>query len=122
MSWRGACHHARSQLGRVWRCRIVMRCTNSPFDVVSGRNGTCGGSYLYTAGVEGDGSTGLGTSNGTAGFYVQGLAYGQQAVQPGDVITGKTYTQVITCWRLGPTMGVSVAPAGGCARVECNGR
>ncbi|HET8628310.1 MAG TPA: S53 family peptidase [Thermomicrobiales bacterium] len=38
------------------------------FDVVSGSNGSCGGSYLCTAGAGYDGPTGLGTPNGTAAF------------------------------------------------------
>ncbi|HXX91192.1 MAG TPA: fibronectin type III domain-containing protein [Acidimicrobiales bacterium] len=37
-------------------------------DVVSGSNGSCGGSYLCTAGPGYDGPTGLGTPNGTAAF------------------------------------------------------
>jgi subtilase family serine protease len=41
---------------------------SSLFDVVSGSNGSCGGSYLCT-GVSGyDGPTGNGTPNGTGGF------------------------------------------------------
>ncbi|MDQ3864041.1 MAG: peptidase S8 [Actinomycetota bacterium] len=41
---------------------------SSLFDVISGSNGSCGGSYLCT-GVSGyDGPTGNGTPNGTAGF------------------------------------------------------
>jgi subtilase family serine protease len=38
------------------------------FDVVSGANGSCGGSYLCTAGVGFDGPTGWGTPNGTGAF------------------------------------------------------
>jgi len=38
------------------------------FDVTSGSNGTCGGSYLCTAGTGYDGPTGLGTPNGGSGF------------------------------------------------------
>ncbi len=37
-------------------------------DVTSGSNGSCGGSYLCTAGPGYDGPTGLGTPNGTTGF------------------------------------------------------
>jgi subtilase family serine protease len=37
-------------------------------DVTSGSNGSCGGSYLCTAGPGYDGPTGLGTPNGTAAF------------------------------------------------------
>jgi subtilase family serine protease len=42
--------------------------TSALFDVTSGSNGTCGGSYLCTAGAGFDGPTGLGTPNGTAAF------------------------------------------------------
>ena len=38
------------------------------FDVTSGSNGSCGGSYLCTGMVGYDGPTGLGTPNGTAAF------------------------------------------------------
>jgi subtilase family serine protease len=38
------------------------------YDVVSGSNGSCGGSYLCTAGAGYDGPTGLGTPNGVAAF------------------------------------------------------
>jgi subtilase family serine protease len=41
---------------------------SSMFDVVSGSNGSCGGSYLCTAKVGFDGPTGNGTPNGTSGF------------------------------------------------------
>lgn len=40
----------------------------SLFDVTDGSNGTCGGSYLCTAGTGYDGPTGLGTANGTGAF------------------------------------------------------
>ncbi len=42
--------------------------TSSLFDVTSGSNGSCGGSYLCTAVVGYDGPTGLGTPNGTGAF------------------------------------------------------
>ncbi len=38
------------------------------FDVVGGSNGSCGGSYLCTAGAGYDGPTGLGTPNGIGAF------------------------------------------------------
>ncbi len=41
--------------------------TGSLFDVISGNNGSCGGTSLCTAGAGWDGPTGLGTPNGTAG-------------------------------------------------------
>ena len=40
----------------------------SLFDVTSGSNGLCGGSYLCTALPGYDGPTGLGSPNGTGGF------------------------------------------------------
>jgi subtilase family serine protease len=40
--------------------------TSALFDVTSGSNGSCGGSYLCTAGAGYDGPTGLGTPNGAA--------------------------------------------------------
>lgn len=42
--------------------------TGNLFDVTSGSNGSCGGSYLCTAGPGYDGPTGLGTPDGTAAF------------------------------------------------------
>ena len=42
--------------------------TGSLHDVTSGSNGSCGGSYLCTAGAGYDGPTGLGTPNGTGAF------------------------------------------------------
>jgi subtilase family serine protease len=42
--------------------------TGSLFDVTSGSNGSCGGSYLCTAVAGYDGPTGFGTPNGTSGF------------------------------------------------------
>jgi subtilase family serine protease len=41
---------------------------SSLWDVTSGSNGSCGGSYLCTAGSGYDGPTGLGTPQGAAGF------------------------------------------------------
>jgi subtilase family serine protease len=41
---------------------------SSLFDIISGSNGACGGSYLCTAGSGFDGPTGNGTPNGTGGF------------------------------------------------------
>ncbi len=42
--------------------------TASLNDVTSGSNGSCGGTYLCTAGTGYDGPTGLGTPNGTGAF------------------------------------------------------
>ena len=42
--------------------------TNALFDVTSGKNGRCGGSYFCTSVVGYDGPTGLGTPNGSSAF------------------------------------------------------
>ena len=42
--------------------------TGALWDVTSGSNGSCGGSYLCTGQVGYDGPTGLGTPNGASGF------------------------------------------------------
>ncbi|QLJ00920.1 peptidase S8 [Streptomyces sp. NEAU-sy36] len=42
--------------------------TSALYDVTSGSNGSCGGSYLCTAGSGYDGPSGLGVPNGTAAF------------------------------------------------------
>jgi subtilase family serine protease len=42
--------------------------TTALFDVKSGSNGSCGGSYLCTAGVGYDGPTGNGSPRGTGAF------------------------------------------------------
>jgi hypothetical protein len=42
--------------------------TDSLFDVTSGSNGSCGGSYLCAGKVGYDGPTGNGTPNGTGAF------------------------------------------------------
>ncbi|MEU7791251.1 S53 family peptidase [Amycolatopsis sp. NPDC049159] len=42
--------------------------TDGLYDVTSGSNGSCGGTYLCTAGTGYDGPTGLGTPHGTSGF------------------------------------------------------
>jgi subtilase family serine protease len=44
------------------------RHTSALFDVTSGRNGSCGGSYLCTAVANYDGPTGLGTPHGVTAF------------------------------------------------------
>jgi hypothetical protein len=42
--------------------------TANLFDVTSGSNGSCGGTYFCTGVVGYDGPTGLGTPNGTSAF------------------------------------------------------
>jgi DNA-binding transcriptional ArsR family regulator len=45
------------------------------YDVTSGSNGSCGGSYLCTAKVGYDGPTGLGTPKGTSAFWGLRVAF-----------------------------------------------
>ncbi|MFN2540305.1 MAG: S8 family serine peptidase [Mycobacteriales bacterium] len=54
--------------GRNYRAAYLYSRRASLFDVISGSNGFCGGSYLCTAGAGYDGPTGLGTPQGTAAF------------------------------------------------------
>ena len=42
--------------------------TSGLFDITSGSNGSCGGSYLCTGAQGYDGPTGLGTPNGATAF------------------------------------------------------
>ena len=82
-----------SSAGRAWPRRSSARCTRSPAtrrratdmsslpyatpsalnDVVSGSNGSCGGTYLCTGVAGYDGPTGLGTPNGAAAFAPGGV-------------------------------------------------
>ena len=63
--------------------------TSSLNDVTSGSNGSCGGSYLCTAGSGYDGPTGLGTPNGTAAFTNGGSTGGNTVTvtNPGNQTT-----------------------------------
>lgn len=47
---------------------IIYSNTNRLYDITSGSNGSCGGTYLCTAGANYDGPTGNGTPAGTAAF------------------------------------------------------
>ena len=42
--------------------------SGSHFDVTSGSNGSCGGTYLCTGALGYDGPTGLGTPNGVSAY------------------------------------------------------
>jgi len=42
--------------------------STSHFDVTSGTNGSCGGTYLCTGALGYDGPTGLGTPNGVSAY------------------------------------------------------
>jgi len=60
------------------------------FDVTSGANGSCSGSYLCTAKTGYDGPTGLGTPNGVAAFgpgAAPAVAESPNAVNPGAALT-----------------------------------
>ena len=61
----------------------------SLFDVVSGSNGSCGGSYLCTAQPGYDGPTGLGTPDGTG-------AFGGSTTPPTSTTTSSTSTTSTT--------------------------
>jgi subtilase family serine protease len=54
--------------GTVSYASIPYSHTSALYDVTSGNNGSCGGSYLCTAGPNYDGPTGLGTPKGTTAF------------------------------------------------------
>ena len=62
-------------------------------DVTSGSNGTCGGSYLCTAGVGYDGPTGLGTPNGIGGFvYAPNAPTAILTATPTTIVAGNSST------------------------------
>jgi subtilase family serine protease len=54
--------------GKVHYASSLYSHTDELFDVTSGSNGSCGGTYFCTAGVGYDGPTGLGTPNGDGAF------------------------------------------------------
>ncbi len=68
--------------------------TSSLFDVTSGHNGSCGGSYLCTAMAGYDGPTGLGTPNGTAAFAPGGGGGSQPTVTSFSPTSGPVGTSV----------------------------
>jgi len=91
------------------------------FDITSGSDGSCGGSYLCTAGPGYDGPTGLGPPNGTAAFTSAG------PVQPGysmsasptshSVTAGSTASYTVTLTASGGysspvSLSVSSSPSG----------
>src|SRR5439155_20866854 len=61
------------------------------FDVTSGSNGSCGGSYLCTAKPGYDGPTGLGTPNGIAAFQTAKPAYVRDEESAGSVLYGGSW-------------------------------
>ncbi len=58
--------------------------TSNLFDVTSGANGSCGGTYLCTAETGYDGPTGLGTPDGTAAFTSGSTANTVTVTNPGN--------------------------------------
>jgi len=71
--------------------------SNAFFDVTSGANGSCGGSYLCTAGTGYDGPTGMGTPDGaliaqiiTSGGSGGGSGGGTLTCPPGETLQGVT--------------------------------
>ena len=90
--------------------------TGSLHDVVAGSNGTCGGSYLCTAGAGYDGPTGLGTPNGTSGFTASdfsiSLAPSSLSVMQGSSST-TTISTAVTAGGAQPVgLSLSGVPAG----------
>jgi hypothetical protein len=74
--------------------------SGSLFDVTSGHNGSCGSSYLCTAGVGYDGPTGLGTPNGVLAFGAAPTA--ADLVSLSARRAGRT---VVVRWRLAQELG-----------------
>jgi subtilase family serine protease len=76
-------------------------------DVTSGSNGSCGGSYLCTAGPGYDGPTGLGTPNGTTAFAAPG------GPTPDFTLSASPNSQTVTAGGTTPPYTVTVAPSNG---------
>ena len=62
------------------------------YDVTSGSNGSCGGSYLCTAETGYDGPTGLGTPNGSGGTPPNQPPNAAFTISPNPAQTGQTVT------------------------------
>ena len=89
-------------------------------DVTSGSNGSCGGSYLCTAGVGYDGPTGLGTPNGTGAFsatqqpdFTLSAFPASLAVAPGASGTTTMTLNSVGTFSGSVALSASVAPATG---------
>ena len=86
------------------------------FDVTSGANGSCGSSYLCTAGAGYDGPTGLGTPNGVAAFgpaatandFSVAVSPTSATVAPGSNATATVSTAVTS----GSAQSVSLSASG----------
>ena len=83
-------------------------------DVVTGSDGSCGGSYLCTAGVGYDGPTGLGTPNGTPAFTPPAPGFSVSASPPTLTInpTAKATSTVTVSPQSGFTGTVNLACRG----------
>jgi hypothetical protein len=86
------------------------------FDVTSGTNGSCGGSYLCTAKAGYDGPTGLGTPNGVAAFGPGAVTNDfSMSVSPasGSVTAGSAATATVsTAVTAGSAQTVSLSASG----------
>jgi len=79
--------------------------TSALHDVLTGSNGSCGGSYLCTAGPGYDGPTGWGTPNGLAAFT-------GTPPPPGYSLSATPSSQTVTAGG-GTSYTVTVTPSGG---------
>ena len=106
--------------------------TGSLFDVLSGSNGACGGTYLCTGVAGYDGPTGLGTPNGAAAFtngsttvltpdFTLGLTTTSlTAVRGGSTVTDTLTLTAINGYHSAVTLSVSGVPAGVSASFNAN--
>ncbi len=93
------------------------------FDVTSGANGSCRGSYLCTAGAGYDGPTGLGTPNGVAAFgpastlsdFSVAVSPTSATVAPGSGATATVSTAVTSGSAQSVSLSASGLPAGATA-------
>ncbi len=93
------------------------------FDVTSGANGSCGGSYLCTAGAGYDGPTGLGSPNGVAAFgpaatvndFSVAVSPTSATVAPGSNATATVSTTVTSGSAQSVSLSASGLPAGATA-------
>jgi hypothetical protein len=82
---------------------------SSLFDITSGSNGSCGGTYLCTGKVGYDGPTGLGTPNSTTAFTAGGTP--PPPPPPPSGTLGLSGAQTLTAGQASAPMTVSVSPA-----------
>ena len=82
-------------------------------DVTSGNNGSCGGSYLCTAGPGYDGPTGLGTPNGLAAFAGSGGSPPPPPPPPSDFSVGVSPSSSTVTVGTSAVYSVTVGVTGG---------